>query len=67
MTVTDPIRIESLNFKESTETNLRDEFVSCKKHREAREGERRRERFAIAPSHLIGDGSRLEWGPSWPV
>lgn len=35
--------------------------IYCKKRQEPREKEG--ERFAIAPSHLIGDGSRHEWGP----
>lgn len=69
---TDAIRIEWINFKESTETNLSSATPYRKKRQGPREGEKEKEkeveRFAIAPSHLIGDGSRHRVGPpSWPV
>lgn len=39
-----------------------------RKKRQETERKREGERFAIAPSHLIGDGSRHRVGPpSWPA
>lgn len=60
-------RMES-NCNESTETNLNDEHPmpsegKILKRRRAPRAERKRERFAIAPSHLIGDGSGHRVGP----
>lgn len=63
-----------MNFNESTETNLCDAHANPSSHKEKQELKKRKrereketekenERFAIAPSHLIGDGSRHRVGP----